>query len=113
MRPRTVPDESTVSLKASAPIDGANSSLMTLTLSAAHRASLRRIVENAGSSAYAKCFFLGRFGPHPENNTSTCYRAGQFGLAQDTENFRAERIVPAPLPGNLRATAPTGIDDRP
>src|SRR4249919_3771952 len=87
---------------------GGFSSLMTLTLSAAHRASLRRIVENAGSSAYAKCFFLGRFGPHPENNTSTCYRAGQFGLAQDTENFRAERIVPAPLPGNLRATAPTG-----
>jgi len=55
----------------------------------------------------------GRFGPHPENNTSTCYRAGQFGLAQDTENFRAERIVPAPLPGNLRVSAPTGIDDRP
>src|ERR1700693_6202358 len=33
---------------------GGFSSLMTLTLSAAHRASLRRIVENSGSSAYAK-----------------------------------------------------------
>jgi hypothetical protein len=66
---------------------GGFSSLMTLTLSAAHRASLRRIVENAGSSAYAKssAFSSGFFGPHPENNTSTCYRAGQFGLAQDTE----------------------------
>src|SRR6478736_7633247 len=33
---------------------GGYSSLMTPTLSAAHRASLRRIVENAGSSACAK-----------------------------------------------------------
>jgi hypothetical protein len=31
-------------------------------------------------------FFLGLFGPHPENNTSTRYRAGQFSLAQDAEN---------------------------
>src|ERR1700719_2883582 len=40
------------------------SSLMTLTLSAAHRASFRRIVENAGSSAYAKssAFSLGALG---------------------------------------------------
>jgi hypothetical protein len=58
-------------------------------------------------------FFLGLFGPHPENNASTCYRAWQFGLAQDAENFRAERIVPTPLPGNPRATTPTGIYDRP
>src|SRR5271157_384666 len=58
-------------------------------------------------------FFLRLFRPHPENNTSTCYRAGQFSLAQDAENFRAERIVPTPLPGNPRATTPTGIYDRP
>jgi hypothetical protein len=47
------------------------------------------------------------------NGDRTDLEVFQFGLAQDTENFRAERIVPAPLPGNLRATAPTGIDDRP
>jgi len=43
---------------------GGFSSLMTLTLSAAHRASLRRIVENAGSSVYAKssAFSLGVLG---------------------------------------------------
>src|SRR5580704_5515123 len=43
---------------------GGFSSLMTLTLSAAHRASFRRIVENAGSSAYAKssAFSLGVLG---------------------------------------------------
>ena len=46
-------------------------------------------------------------------NTSTCYRAGQFSLAQDAKNFRAERIVPTPLPRNLRATTSTGIYDRP
>ena len=45
--------------------------------------------------------------------SSTCYRAGQFSLAQDAENFRAERIVPTPLPRNPRATTPTGIYDRP
>src|SRR5580700_7220232 len=33
---------------------GGFSSLMIRTLSAAHRASFRRIVENSGSSAYAK-----------------------------------------------------------
>src|SRR4029077_16890952 len=47
------------------------------------------------------------------NGDRTDLEVFQFGLAQDTENFRAEQIVPAPLPGNLRATAPTGIDDRP
>ena len=56
---------------------------------------------------------IGLFGPHFKNNTSTCYRAGQFSLAQDAENFRAERIVPTPLPRKFRATTPTGIYDRP
>ena len=86
-----------------------------LTLSAAHRASFRRIVENVGSSAYAKssAFSSGLFGHILRIITSTCYRAGQFSLAQDAENFRAERIVPAPQPGNLCATTPTGIYNRP
>ena len=35
------------------------------------------------------------------NDDRTDLEVFQFGLAQDAENFRAERIVPAPLPGNL------------
>src|SRR4029077_4432328 len=42
------------------------------------------------------------------NDDRTDLEVFQFGLAQDAENFRAERIVPPPLPGNLRATAPIG-----
>src|SRR6185312_16385952 len=52
-------------------------------------------------------------GPHPKNNTSTCYGARQISLAQDAENFRAERVVPPALPGNPRAATPAGIYDRP
>src|SRR6478736_9329603 len=71
---------------------GGFSSLIILTLSAAHRASFRRIVENSGSSAYAKssAFSSGFLGHILRIILRLAIRAGQFGLAQDAENFRAE-----------------------
>jgi hypothetical protein len=53
---------------------------MTLTLSAAHRASLRRIVENAGSSAYSA---------HPSDGKYGIDRSRRARLGKTEMRFRA------------------------
>ena len=60
--------------------------------------SLRPIVENSGSSAYAKssAFSLGFFFTFLYFDLLSCGRCRV--LAQDAKNFRARRSVPTPLP---------------
>ena len=87
---------------------------MIRTLSAATRASLRRIVENSGSSAYAKSsvFSSGFLGHILRIILRLAIVRGNLVVPRIRE-FSAERIVPTPLPRDPRAPISTGIYDRP
>ena len=90
-------------------------SLMIRTLSAAHRASLRRIVENSGSSAYAKssAFSSGFLGHILRIILRLAIVRGNLVLPRMPRIFGQNGSYQRPCRGIFRATTSTGIYDRP